>query len=118
MRKSILKTVLILVIATCAFSPISTARAQPGGRLVIWRVATLGQDLFLGVDIDGRHAADLPYAHHLDTIVPPGPHVVTVKVYPQIFPDAGVSVRINVRRGELYNFTVNGSVRQIFLSRS
>ena len=118
MRKSILQTVLFLVLATVPLSAVPAARAQSGGRLVIWRVATLGNDLFVGVTIDGRHAGDLPYGHHLDTGLPSGRHVVAVKPYPAIYADAGATVVINVRPGELYNFTVKGSVRQLFFSRS
>jgi hypothetical protein len=118
MRKSILQTFLFLVLAAVTLSAVPAARAQSGGRLVIWRVPGLGDDLFVGVTVDGRHAADLPYGHHVDTVLPPGRHIIKVQPYPKIFAGAAAAVVVNVRPGELYNFTVKGSARQLFLSRS
>src|SRR4029077_4574274 len=118
MMRHIPRTILFLLVAAFVLGPAGASQAQHGGRLVIWRVATLGYDLFLSVSIDGRHAADLPYGHHFDTVLPPGRHVIFVEPYPKVFPDPGVSVVINVRPGDLFNFTTKGSVRQLYLSRS
>jgi hypothetical protein len=118
MKRDISLTILFLLIAAFVLGSLAPAQSQHGGRLVIWRVATLGNDLFVGVTIDGRHAADLPYGHHFDTVLPPGHHVISVEPYPQIFGGAGATVMINVRPGQLYNFTTKGSVLQLFLSQS
>jgi hypothetical protein len=88
------------------------------GRLVIWRIPGLGNDLIVGVKIDGRHVTDLTYGKHLDMPLSAGSHTVAVQPYPRVYSDSGDAVTINVRPGELYNFTAKGSVRQLLLRRS
>ena len=107
-----------MLIAVFALASIGTAAAAHGGRLIIWRVPGLGNDLVVGVNIDGRHAADLTYGAHLDTILSPGRHVISVQPYPRIYSYGGATVVIDVRPGELYNFTAKGSVSQLHLKRS
>jgi hypothetical protein len=89
-----------------------------GGRLVIWRVPGLGNDLVVAVSIDGQRVADLTYGRHLDTTVAPGQHVITVEAYPRPFDHRTYSTAINVRPGELYNFTAKGGTENLHLTRS
>jgi len=112
------RRVLLVLIAVFTLASIGTTTAAQGCRLIIWRVPGLGNDLVVGVDIDGRHAADLTYGTHLDKILSPGRHVISVQPYPRIYSYGGATVVINVRPGELYNFTAKGSVSQLFLKRS
>ena len=108
-----------MLIALLVLGSLGTSRASHvGGRLLIWRVPGLGNDLVVGVDIDGRHIADLTYGAHLDIILPPGRHLVSVQPYPRVYSYAGATVVINVRPGELYNFTAKGGVQQLILKRS
>jgi hypothetical protein len=118
---------LLLVVCAVLAAP-TAANAQhhrrfvehggAAGRLIIWRVATLGNDLVVGVRIDGQPVADLTYGKHLDIPVSPGPHTLVVQPYPRVYSDAAVRLTLNVRPGELYNFTAKGGVRQLILSRS
>jgi hypothetical protein len=129
MKKHSVHTILFLLLAAfaCLGLPLeaqgqhvrrSTLAAAGGGRLVIWRVATLGNDLIVEVKIDGRHVTDLTYGKHLDTALSPGRHTVTVKAFPRVHLASIDSVVIDVRPGELYNFTAKGSVTQLYLKRS
>jgi hypothetical protein len=113
------RTILLMLVALLVIGSVGTSRAAHGaGRLIIWRVPGLGNDLVVAVNIDGRHAADLTYGAHLDTTLSPGRHVVSVEPYPRVYSFAGSSVVIDVRPGELYNFTAKGSVQQLILKRS
>jgi hypothetical protein len=129
MKKHFVPTVLFLLVAVSVFvvSPTtsdaqrahrSVATGGDDGRLIIWRIATLGNDLVVGVSIDGRHVADLTYGKHFDAPISPGRHTVTILAYPRIISASGDSAVINVRPGELYNFTAKGSVTQLVLKRS
>lgn len=118
MEKPTFNRTRLLLVTALLLGSIATSSAEHGGRLIIWRIPGLGDNLFVGVDIDGRHAGDMPYGHHFETVLSPGRHVITVQPYPRIFSDAGATVVIKVRPGGLYNFTIKGSVRQLFLSGS
>jgi hypothetical protein len=126
MKTTFVRTVLLLLLAICVFpitSPGQHVRRSAStdggdGRLVIWRVATLGNDMVVGVSIDGRHVADLTYGKHFDAAISAGRHTVTIQAYPRIISASGDSVMINVRPGELYNFTAKGGVTQLILKRS
>src|SRR5207248_10676211 len=105
MKAHTCRGILLMLIALLVLGSLETGRAaQGGGRLIIWRVPGLGNDLVVGVDIDGRHIADLTYGAHLDTILSRSRHVVSVQPYPRVYSYAGATVVINFRTGELYKF--------------
>src|SRR4051812_14168579 len=117
-----MKKVLLIVIATLFLGSIATSHAESrpvaaggGGRLVIWRSPSLGNDLVVGLLIDGRRAASITYGGHFETILAPGRHVIGVQAFPQPFPREPYNVVINVRPGELYNFTARGGTLQLEL---
>jgi hypothetical protein len=95
-----------------------TSHAQSGGRLIVWRIPGLGNDLIVRLKIDGRTAADITYGNHFDAILPPGRHVLAVEAFPRPYRYAPYTVTINVRPGELYNFTAKGGTNQLVLKRS
>jgi len=93
----------------------SMATARADGRLVIWRSPGLGRNVVVGVIIDGRHTADLTYGRHYDQPISNGRHVVAVQAYPRAYPLPPYSLQLNVRPGQLYNFTAKGGVQQLVL---
>jgi hypothetical protein len=122
------KPIAFLLFAACAaalvFSTTSGAQhvrrsgGTGSGRLVIWRIPGLGNDLIVGVTIDGRRAGNINYGAHFETTLSPGRHVLSVEAFPQPFPRPPYTITINVRPGELYNFTAKGGTTQLILSRS
>jgi hypothetical protein len=129
MKKYLVRPFAFLILVTCAVCIAPTAspaqhvrrldgNAAAAGRLIVWRIPGLGNDLILSVNIDGRHVSDLTYGKHLDIPLSTGRHTVSVQPYPRISSASGDTVMINVRPGELYNFTAKGSVTQVILKRS
>jgi hypothetical protein len=118
------KTLIVfLAAAAVVLTSITTADAQRtrtvvsegAGRLVVWRSPGLGRNVIVGVMVDGRHVADLTYGNHYDKPVSAGRHVVAVQAFPRAYPLPPYSVEINVRPGQLYNFTAKGGVQQLVL---
>ena len=89
-----------------------------GGRLVIWRIPGLGNDLIVGVLIDGRRVANINYGGHFESILAPGRHVIGVEAFPQPYPREPWTTTIDVRPGQIYNFTAKGGTDQLILKRS
>ena len=107
--------ILISAVATTQAGRVQSVREQGAGRLVIWRSPGLGRNVIVGVVIDGRHVADLTYGRHYDEPISSGRHVVAAQAFPRAYPLPPYTVEINVRPGELYNFTAKGGVQQLIL---
>ena len=110
--------ILLGGIAASDAQQVRATDSRQGGRLIIWRIPGLGNDLIVGVTIDGRSAADITYGNHFETILSPGRHVVTVKAFPNPYLHEPYTITLNVRPGELYNFTAKGGTNQLVLKRS
>jgi hypothetical protein len=123
MKRSIGLFLFLVLVAVVFFASIDTSHAQPRrhvaptgeGRLVIWRSPGLGNDLVVGLLIDGRRAASITYGSHFETTLSAGRHVIGVQAFPQPFPREPFNLVINVRPGELYNFTARGGTLQLEL---
>ena len=101
--------------ATAEAGRAQSVQPQGGGRLVIWRSPGLGRNIIVGLMIDGRHVADLTYGRHYDEPISPGRHVIAAQAFPRVYGQNPYTVEINVRSGELYNFTAKGGVLQLVL---
>ena len=113
---------LLITAAAVLFTFTTTSEArryqvdpQGGGRLVIWRSPDMGRNVVIGVLVDGRHVADLTYGRNYDQPISPGRHVVAVQAFPRVYAHAAYSIAINVRPGELYNYTAKGGATQLVL---
>ena len=118
MKNYMSKTLFVLAIFSILLGGIAASEAQTGGRLIIWRIPGLGNDLIVGVTIDGKRVADITYGNHFETILSPGRHVVMVEPFPNPYRYRHYAVTLNVRPGELYNFTAKGGTEQLVLKRS
>ncbi|MFL6514710.1 MAG: hypothetical protein ACJ8M1_06785 [Chthoniobacterales bacterium] len=123
MKNRTFTVTVILLITAVALAPMSFARIHTTevvgtGHLIVWRSPGLGNDLIVRVLIDGRKAADVTYGGHFETNITAGRHVIGVQAFPQIFPGPPWNVEINVRPGELFNFTAKGSISQLILKRT
>ena len=107
--------VLLTSILTAEAGRVRTVQSGAGGRLVVWRSPGLGRNVVVGVLVDGRHVADLTYGRHYDEPISPGRHVIGAQAFPRAYPLPPYTVAINVRSGELYNFTAKGGVQQLVL---
>ena len=111
----VVAAVATVFLTATATSNAGRAAAQGGGRLVVWRSPGLGNDLIVGLTIDGRRAMDITYGAHYDAMIPAGRHVIGVKAFPQPHPQPSFTVEINVKPGQLYNFTAKGGTSQLVL---
>ena len=109
--------VLLTSMAMAEAGRVQSVQSQAGGRLVIWRSPGLGRNVIVGLTIDGRHAADLTYGNHYDQPISPGRHVIAAQAFPRAYPLLPYTVEIDVRPGELYNFTAKGGVQQLVLKQ-
>jgi hypothetical protein len=107
-----------LLLSSVAPCDAQRGRSQEGGRLVIWRIPGLGNDLIVDVRIDGKPAGAINYGQHFETILFPGGHVVSVRALPQPYPRPPFAITIDVKPGHLYNFTAKGGTDQLILVRS
>ena len=114
----VLVTVIILLGGITASQQVRGADSRQGGRLIIWRIPGLGNDLIVGVTIDGRRVADITYGNHFETILSPGRHVVMVEAFPRPYQYEPYVITINVKPGELFNFTAKGGTSQLVLKRT
>ena len=107
--------VLLSSWATAQAGRVQSIQPEGGGRLVIWRSPGLGRNVIVGLTVDGRHVADLTYGRHYDEPISPGRHVIGAKAFPAVYQRPPYTIEINVRPGELYNFTAKGGVSQLVL---
>jgi hypothetical protein len=84
---------------------------QPGNdaaRLVVWRIANLGNFVYVDLYVDGVPAAAIGYGSTYEGFLPPGRHVLSVLPTPNPkWPTRSVMI-LNVRSGQTYSFTADG----------
>ena len=76
-----------------------------GGHIMVNRVANFGTDLSLSVSVDGSEVANLPDGRSYDGYLPPGKHVISAVVSPNLNDSHPGNVTINVTQGGTYSFT-------------
>jgi hypothetical protein len=69
------------------------------GRLVIDRVPNFGWNLAFSLQIDGRPVGTLAQGHSYSTLLPPGPHVLTVHKVPAVGYTEPTSITVNIQPG-------------------
>src|SRR5215469_7336963 len=98
-------TTLFLILIFLCVSPIGTADAQSGGRLVVLRSPTFGWNIVLNLKIDGKTVANVVQGRRYDHSIPAGRHVLTVAAVPNSYYSYPKSTALNVRSGNTYVFT-------------
>jgi hypothetical protein len=83
----------------------STSANADSGRLVIRRVANLGNLSVLDVKIDGKRVASVAHGQTYDAALPAGPHVITVALGADNRSAAPAEKRITIQKGQTYIFT-------------
>jgi hypothetical protein len=110
--------ILLSSVVTSDGQRVRTRGSENGGRLIIWRIPGLGNDLIVDVQIDGRSAGTINYGQHFETTLSPGRHTVSVRAFPQPWPREPFTITLDVKPGALYNFTAKGGTLQLILVRS
>src|SRR5438093_10885272 len=96
-------TLFLILVFVCVVS-IGTAAAQPGGRLIVLRVANFGWNLSLHLQIDGRTVANDVQGRRYDHSIPAGRRVLTVSAVANYYFYEPTSTVLNVRPRSTYVF--------------
>ncbi|HMJ25222.1 MAG TPA: hypothetical protein VK475_05315 [Pyrinomonadaceae bacterium] len=109
-------TLCLILVFVCVISNGSTA-AQPGGRLIVLRIANFGWNIVVNLKIDGRTVANVVQGRRYDHFVLAGRHVLTVSAVPNAYYSEATSTVLNVRSGHTYVFTASwdGSNRVVLV---
>ena len=99
-------TLCLILVFVCVISNGSTA-AQPGGRLIVLRIANFGWNIVVNLKIDGRTVANVVQGRRYDHVLPAGRHILTVAAVPNAYYSEPSSTVLNVRPGQTYVFTAS-----------
>ena len=88
--------------------PASVRPVNGAARLIIHRIANLGNNLIVALWIDGVSVASIAYGHTYEHLLPPGRHVLSVLPTPNPRWKTPWQMTLNVRNGQAYNFTAMG----------
>jgi hypothetical protein len=92
---------------------IFAATAADGGRLVIRRSPTLGDNVSVTLRLDGKLAGTLTRGRTYDQFIAPGDHTIAASPSAGGIPWRGT---VNVHAGETYTYTATYTVNQIALT--
>ena len=87
--------------------------AATGGRLVIQRSPTLGDNVTISLMIDGQVAGTLVRARTYDRYITPGRHLLVASPNRSLGAWRGT---LNVHPGETYSYTASSNVNELVLS--
>jgi hypothetical protein len=88
--------------------PASVRPVNGAARLMIHRIADLGNNLIVRLWIDDVAVASIAYGHTYEGLLPPGRHVISVLPTPNPRWKIPSQITLNVRNGQTYNFTAMG----------
>ena len=88
--------------------PASVRPVNGAARLIIHRIADLGNNLIVRLWIDDVAVASIAYGHTYEGLLPPGRHVLSVLPTPNPRWKIPWQMTLNVRNGQTYNFTAVG----------
>jgi hypothetical protein len=88
--------------------PASVRPVNGAAHLIIHRIADLGNNLIVHLWIDGVSIASIAYDHTYEDRLPPGRHVISVLPTPNPRWKTPWQMTLNVRNGQIYNFTAMG----------
>ena len=85
--------------------PASVRPVNGAARLIIHRIANLGNNLIVHLWIDGVSVASIAYGHTYEHLLPPGRHVISVLTTPNPKWKIPWQMTLNAQKGQTYNFT-------------
>jgi hypothetical protein len=100
--------------------PASVRPVNGAARLIIHRIANLGNNVIVTLWIDDAAVASIAWGHTYERLLPPGRHVLSVLPTPNPIWKTPWQMPLNVRNGQTYSFTAmgNGSGNLILDGRS
>jgi len=108
-------TRFLLIVIFFSAVLVADAAAQPGGRLIVTRVANFGWNLAANLKIDGRTAANIVQGRRYDQRISTGRHVLTIAVVPNLQLSQPTSITVNVRPGGTYIYTALWDSQNVYL---
>lgn len=111
---SYLNRFVLILIFLSAVSLVNAA-ANPGGRLIVIRVANFGWNLATNLKIDGQTAGNIVQGRRYDHRIAAGPHILTVSVVPNLQASQPTSITLNARPGGTYIFTALWDSDHVYL---
>ena len=88
-------------------SPFVQSASGPA-RLIIERIANLGNFVYVDLYIDGAPAAAIGYGSSYEGLLPPGRHLLSVLATPDPRWPTPWEITVDVRSGQTYRFTAEG----------
>lgn len=91
---------------------------QPGNgaaRLVVWRIADLGNFVWVDLYVDGVAVANIGYGETYEGLLPPGRHALSVLPTPAPKWPTPWAMILDVRSGQTYAFTAMGDSGNLIL---
>ncbi len=85
--------------------PASVRPVNGAARLIIHRIADLGNNLIVRLWIDDVAVASIAYGHTYEGLLPPGRHVISVLATPNPRWKIPWQMTLNAQKGQTYNFT-------------
>jgi hypothetical protein len=110
-KHSFASNVLLMLVFGCAILISTSALGGPRGgylrsnrfyapgRLIVDRAPNFGWDLGFNLQIDGRSVGSIVQGHSYSTVLPPGPHVLTVFKVPAGGFTQPTSTTVNIQPG-------------------
>ncbi len=110
-KHSFSRNILLMLVIGCASFVSTVAQGEsrsgylrsnhhyPPGRLTVDRVPNFGWNLGFYLQIDGRPAGSVAQGHSYSTLLPSGPHVLTVQRVPASGYTAPTSTTVNIQPG-------------------
>jgi len=97
--------------------PASVRPVNGAARLIIHRIADLGNNVIVRLWIDGVAVASIAYGHTYEGLLPPGRHVLSVLPTPNPRWKIPWQMTLDAQNGRTYNFTaVDGGSGHLILT--
>ena len=93
---------LVAVFSSFAFTAFGASAPSSSARLIIKRSPTMGRDISITINIDGKLAGPLSYKRTFETQLAPGSHTITASSNRHGTPWHGT---IQVQANQTYNYT-------------
>src|SRR5262249_45381866 len=115
MKSKLIINVFVIAIVSFVLIGATSSFAAEGGRLIVKRVANLGEDISLSLSVDGKEIAQLGEARSYDGYLTPGRHVISATVVPNLVGSPVWQKELNVKSGQTYSFTAIWQAEQVVL---
>jgi len=112
------RSALILMVTCLCFSGYTVSQASSNlqspqsanvpARLIIQRIANLGNFVYVDLHIDGAPVAAIGYGSSYEGLLPPGRHLLSVLPTPSPTWPTRWEMTLDVQSGQTYRFTAEG----------